>query len=168
MRNIKAKIYPMEKSDWVKFFYLLYRYKSKELWIGFIGAIFILITILLVFIAQLISGKLSSQIYIFAVIAFFLLIFIFAIDYRIRGIAQTSVDPNSKPVYYIIDDSGFSKLDSHENNKSMWADFKEAIISKNNILLFDNENIISFISKNYTEEEFEQIKIWVDNNIKII
>ncbi|MCB0728907.1 MAG: hypothetical protein KDD00_15690 [Ignavibacteriae bacterium] len=98
----------------------------------------------------------------------FFLIFIFAIDNRIRSIAQTSVDQNSKPVYYILDDSGFSKLDSHENNKSFWADFKEAIISKNNILLFDNENIVSFISKNYSEEEFEQIKIWVNKNIKII
>lgn len=71
MKIIKAKIYPMEKSDWVKFFYLLYRYKNKEIWIGFIGAILILITMFLVFTAQLINNKLSSEIYIFAVIAFF-------------------------------------------------------------------------------------------------
>ena len=172
MKIIKAKIYPMDKSDYVKFFYLLCRKKNKEMWIGFIGAIFIILTILLVIPVVLFTqsgrGEFNSQLIFLVIVAFFLLILILATDNRIRTMAKNSVDSNAIPVYYNVDCFGFSKLDSHENNKSIWTDFTEAIVSKNNIILVDNENSISFISKNYTKEEFEQIKIWVKNNIKEI
>jgi len=51
-------------------------------------------------------------------------------------------------LYYIVNENGFSIKDSHENNFIKWIDFEEAIISKNIILLLDNDNVAIFLSKN--------------------
>jgi hypothetical protein len=63
---------------------------------------------------------------------------------------------------------GFHEKDAHINNYAKWTDFQNCIISKNYILLFNNEDMIYFLSGNYKTEDFEQIKRWVSSKVKIL
>ena len=170
MKSIIVKIHPHSYEEWIRISYLNIRKKHPTVWIGFIGAILIILASVLVFTASLLTGEVSNQIYLFLFISILLFLFVFLIDRNIRSEAKKAVKLYNTTEEYLVNEKGFSKTDPNESNFYYWKDFDEAIISKYFILLM-NENsnyFITFFSRNYKAEEFDQILIWVKENVKVI
>ena len=173
MKEIKVKVYETEYKDWVRIGYLLFRKLNPQNWIGFISSILICITSIIVLILILISGGTSFQYFILIIIAVFTLSYNLDFDRNIRKISKINYEQNIKDfklTNFILNETGFHEEDAHSNNYSKWTDFKSALISKNYILLFlyENENFHIFISSNYSDEDFEQVKEWVRGVVKVL
>ena len=70
---------------------------------------------------------------------------------------------------YKIDKYGYSGTADSITFNFKWSYFKEAIISDDIVLLYPSKkHYVIFSKESYSDEEFEQIKCWIRNTVKVI
>jgi hypothetical protein len=70
---------------------------------------------------------------------------------------------------YKINSEGYVEFSGNHRSEYKWSHFIEAKLEKELILLYKNKfDLILFSKNNYTEEEFNTIKRWISDKVKIL